>query len=348
MMKRPAVLFLALAVCGMAWAQKEEPKKPVPKEPTVVIQADGEAEIEVQVQFDSGNGAGPVIVRKVVKTGKKEPVDAKPDADKKDPKDKPKTPPDVLVRLVGVSVLKPTEEQRRQNHWWSHGPGTTLTFEATVEKGALVSLLQQKCKLITLTDDLGTQLVATKKVGLLNRLRGVQPAVGHCIERWQRGRREPGSSQFRIGGVHCPVDGAMAIMLDAEVVFLYAGKEKTVKAKNVELKAGTKVDLGLAKMEIADIPANWGGNRHGFGLKYTYKNDTMRNRIKQWRFTKPDGDQIGQQGGGSRGGFANGRHTMTQYFYMPEKLKKVTIELTYWDETQEVKVPVNVNKGVGF
>jgi len=338
----PALLALA---AGAARAQ-DDPNR----QPRVIIRADGDAEVRVEVQVDAGNGV-PRVIRKVVKTGAEDAAD-KPadDANAPDADRKPPVLPTVMVRLMGISVLKPTPEQaeqlERQQHWWSHGPGTTLTFEASVDKGSLVALIDSKCRLISFNDDLGTRLVATKKVGLLDRIRGVEPPMGRWIERWNQGRPD-GTCNFKIGGVRCPVDGAMVVMLDAEVTLLWAAREKTVKAKNVELKDGVKVDLGMAKMEVKDLPAQWGGNMSGFGLQYEGE-QSMQNRIKGWRFFKPDGTEIGQRGGGSSSSVENGRQTMTQYFYMPEKFKKLTIELIYWDETQELKVPVNVSKGVGF
>ena len=73
---------------------------------------------------------------------------------------------------------------------------------------------------------------------------------------------------MQVGGLNVPTEGAMAVTLNAEIVLIWASGEKTVTAKDVKLKPGTKVDLGLTKMEIVELPENWRRNdRQGPGRR---------------------------------------------------------------------------------
>ena len=52
--------------------------------------------------------------------------------------------------------------------------------------------------------------------------------------------------------------------------------------------------------------------------------------------------------GGSLVGSARGKCTRLRYFYLTEKTDKVTIELRYWKNAREVKIPVDITSGLGF
>jgi len=258
-------------------------------------------------------------------------------------KDAERPKPAVRVKLVRVRVLKPTAEQRRaardrRGSW--NAPGTQLTLVATTIRGSIIGMHETASKLRTLSDDLGNDLRWWRHVKPPKRRR----------DEWLQPGDQPGERyRFQIAGLDVPADGASTIKLDAEVVFVRATRLKTVAAKDVKLTPGTKVGLGLTQMEIVGMSKarrdRYG--EHAFGLKYTEKDDALGIRIKDIRFYNGQGKHLTLD----RGGWVlAGEHgdQRIQYYQVEQKLEKITIELTYWEDARDVRVPLDIDIGVGF
>jgi len=329
-MKRTCNVLLTLLIAGMLWAQDDR------AEVRVEAHAEGGAKVQVRVQVDG------VVVQQGGDVGKAKPQDTAATGEaKKDGEKKPEKV-DVTVKVTGIAVRKPTEAERERNQTWygAHSPGTTLSLETHANTGGVIALVAARSKLRTLSDDLGTVLVRLPKENAAKD--GVLKPEGTWLRIWRIGGNR-GPFSFQIGGPNVPAEGAMTITVNAEILLLWAKEQKTVKVKDVKLKPGTKVKLGLAEMEVTELPAGW-GNQQGFGLKYTGDVEVLRPRIVAFRFYKADGSEYPRRGFGS----SRSDKQETRYFRIDEKVKQITMELTYWDQTRELKLPVDLTTGLGF
>jgi hypothetical protein len=365
-MKHIALMLLVMLVCVAAFAEekKDDPKPhaEAQAQPQVRVEVQGDAKVQMRAVVVGGAAGGDVQVQVIEMQadadGPKPDVDAKPDAEPEEAKPDFDVPA-IEVSILGLSVLKPTPQQAQQRHlrWWGlHNPGTTLVLDARPERGRVVTIRTDKCKLKAFTDDLGNNLLYYRKeqdagkVNVLNRLRGREDEVQEVsswIRPWQM-HGPGGQFQFLIGGIGTPGEGAMAVMLESDVALLWAGDERKHKVENVSVKPGTKVDVGFTKMEVVDLPEGWGGRENSFGLQFEEKDDVVQERIKQFRFFGADGKELNARHSGSSTRGAEGRRTITRYFNLGEKLEKVTIEVEYYDHTALVTLPLNVTTGVGF
>jgi len=260
---------------------------------------------------------------------------------------KEKLAPKLEVRVIAIQAMKPRADQRSDRWYGWHNPGTSIAFHVKVDRGRIVSYDLEKSRLNALTDDLGTPLTVPAKVSLLRKLRGKAARQGRWLSNWSW-RPEDGFA-FVIGGPSVPAEGAMAVSVQATVVLNHVSGEKTAKAKDVKLKDGAKMDLGLMKAELVGVDVR-GDNRVRFGLRWTESGEDVRNRIKEFILTDKDGTQIWRGGfGGSYSMSSNGaKQTVTKRFYLNKKLDKIAIELSYYDNLRKLHVPIDVTTGVGF
>jgi len=332
---RRCVVWVSVLIASTAlWAQDDR------AEVRIRVQVDGDVQgVKVAPKEDAAKDADDA------KADTKDAGGAKKDAAKPD-KDDAKV--NVIVKVQGISIRKPTEQERqRRQRWFGMGNlGTTVTVSVYPSSGRFIGINSGKSKLRVFSDDLGTMLVRLRKNAPVKKDGGL-PTEGDWLREWRRGDTLDGSYSVQIGGPEVPAEGAMTLTVNAEVLMTWAKKEKTVKVKDVKLKPGTKVNLGMTEMEVTEIPAGW-GNREGFGLKYVEKGEPLKCRIRNFRFIKPDGTEMPRRGGGSSSSGNAGNMTVTQYFMTGEKLDKITIEFTYWDQTQQLRVPIDLTTGIGF
>jgi hypothetical protein len=228
------------------------------------------------------------------------------------------------------------------------GSGTSLTFLVTASKGCIVGIDYANCKLIAFRDDIGKDLGESFRKGLLDKVRG-NPNPPRWVQ-GQQGGADRNVWRIMVGSPDMPSEGALAITLKGKVAFVFSAKEKTAKVKDIELKAGRKLDFGGIKMEITAVPDGWMGgmpvtpDTTSFGIKWEQEGEIL----KELRFLRADGTEIQAMLRGSSQNGNEGRMSVSRFFVINEKIAKVSVSVTYFDETRRVGVPIDITTGVGF
>jgi len=271
----------------------------------------------------------------------------------------PAPTPTFDVTLQGLFVMKPRSDVVDPKPGWGGwgAYGTTLDFRVNAHNARIIALDFVHSKLVSLSDDLGNDLTILgepkkPKVNLLRKVRGLPPRERKRRNWLSSGgpmNRDNKSWKVLVGGVATPGEGAMAVELDAELVFLCGLNRKTLTVKDLAVKAGTQVDLGIVKATVIDFDKRR-GNRKGIVLHYvdTGGDTLVWNQVASCRFMRADGTEITQRGGGCSRSYVNGKREAKRRFYMDEQPKTVTIKITYYETWRRLKVPVHIETGVGF
>lgn len=140
---------------------------------------------------------------------------------------------------------------------------------------------------------------------------------------------------------NAPGKGATAVQFKGTLMVVAAEGKKTVSAKDVPAKAGT-VQLGDQSFEITAIgPSDWEEGKTKLEVKMSTK---LLDAISSWKITAPDGTAI-----------CDGPYsTMTMMdtaqleLTLDKKVDTLNIELELFDGVKQVKVPVDVEVGLGI
>jgi hypothetical protein len=253
------------------------------------------------------------------------------------------------TQLVSLRIDKPVPGMnmaRMGGH-----PGTSLAIWIADPENRLVAFDQNNSKLEKFEDDKGTDLTELMP-GPFNWSRfGV----------FRGGRFSTKGFQVEVGGDSFPAPGAAKISLKATLVFRRAASEKTIEEKDVPVKTGRKIKAGTLQLNIEAVSEekmkenqqqNQGFRGPDFpetkmGISLV-ASASMEN-IKSVLFFNSKGEEIkitmtssGSQSTGLLG------TTYTNDYWLAEKLDEVTVKITYYEGIESVKIPLNMETGVGF
>lgn len=236
----------------------------------------------------------------------------------------------VTVRAAGVSLV--WEDEKKIEAAFEHNPilhahkPVTLAVMIIAGDKKIVSINRDKSKLDLFGDDSGTKMKAR-------------------LEHFPKIAKDGSAAIVDISGDKPLARGAEAIVAKGAVQLAVASKTDAKRSKLVEVKKGSKVNLGEKFVfEISDAgKPDWGEDP----LSITLKINRDIPEVAKVRFFDEKGEQIeADQAGSSRGGFFR-KVTVTRDFNLKRKVGKVFVEMDIWTDLEEKSVPFDLKVGVG-
>ncbi len=243
----------------------------------------------------------------------------------------------VTVELVGLEITKPAPQKNEGGGrvMMSGQDGVRLKLRLIDESESIVAVDEKASKVSSFTDDKGTDLTGTKGGG---------GGFGSSSFSAQKFGAEP-LSLVEVQQPGMPAHGATKLQLKGELVVIRASGEKTSEQKNVALKKNSKITVGPVPLIVEEVRDS------GFGemkLTVTLSTDKPLDAIKRIEFADASGKAIEQEQMGS-GSFGFGDKTTYQRTIgLAKKLDKATVRITHHDKMETVKVPLELEFGVGF
>jgi hypothetical protein len=255
----------------------------------------------------------------------------------------------------GLSVMKGSPDAERAQGDRGPGPGfgalpllpaegTRVILMLQIPDRAVLAYDSKGCKIDSLTDDKGTDLLKGAMPAPEPAGRGGPAGTSPRVTGTQFGP-EGKSGIFTFSAPGLPAAGAMKLRVKGSVAVVVGSKEKEVEKKDVSIKDG--VDLEFGKLSLIESPFNGRNTTTAVSYKGTKP-------IKKLTLLDADGKEI-----------AIRRSTMpptgsrdldpTRDFparFAPTdrtaKIDKCTVRVTYFDTVETVTLPVDLETGLGF
>jgi hypothetical protein len=232
------------------------------------------------------------------------------------------TPPQVTaiaIRVVGPglgangSELQPFHE--------SAGTAVALAVQAARGSG-IVEVDSHAGKLDVFTDDKGQSLLEEGRVGPFPKV--AEDGSVAMVEVEVRAR---------------PSAGAASVTVQGTLAMTVAAGSKPVRAANVKLQTDFAFKVGTAAMTIGEVKVEEDSTKITFGLTRT-----VLSTIREVRFFDAKNAPIESRRSGS--GYMNEKASLD--YEAKTKDKTVTIEFELWQNPRVIKVPFNVQAGLGL
>jgi len=142
-----------------------------------------------------------------------------------------------------------------------------------------------------------------------------------------------------------PAKGAKILRLTASLVMKCAEGEKTVVQKDLKLEKGAKLTAGSVPWTIQKVgKPGWGDAK----LAVSVTGKVSHDAIKKLVFLDAAGKEIKHSiGSRSSGGFM-GRMTYGVTYNLKKKVDVVTVKVIYFEKTETITIPVDLEIGVGL
>ena len=254
---------------------------------------------------------------------------------------------DAEVRVLALQIGRPIPQEERMQLNLGIPQGTSLTLEVAKKDKVIVSLDKNASELTSFTDDKNTNLAESR--GRMMQQPWLSPFVkisedGHHLI-------------CEINAASVPKTGAREIRLKANIVLICGSEEKTQEQQNFSLKPGSTLTIGPVPMKIEkpgehDMPfgsgASFGMGQQKVKTKFKLTSEVNPEKIKRLAFLAPDGREIPYSTLASGSGGFGPKPTYWKIFGLHEKADRVTVRVTYYDATERITVPIDMNIGVGF
>jgi hypothetical protein len=231
------------------------------------------------------------------------------------------TPPQVSavgLRVVGPGLGANGSELRPFNE----SPGTVVVLAIQASKGGgIVEIDSHAGKVDAFTDDKGQSLLEEGRVGPFPKI--AEDGSAAIVEVEVRARPSAGAASVT-------VQGSLAVMI--------ANGSKPVRAANVKLESGQAFKVGTAAMTVGEAKVEEDATKITFGLTRT-----VLNTIRDVRFFDAKNAPIEARRTGS--GYMNEKASLD--YEAKTKDKVATIEFELWQNPRVIKVPFNVQAGLG-
>ena len=224
----------------------------------------------------------------------------------------------VGIRVVGPGLGANGSELRPFNE----SPGTVVVLGIQAAKGAgIVEIDSHAGKLDAFADDKGQSLLEEGRVGPFPKV--AEDGSAAIVEVEVRAR---------------PAAGAASVTVQGSLAMTIAAGSKPVRATNVKLESGQAFKVGTAAMTIGEAKVDEESTKITFGLTRT-----VLSTIRDVRFFDAKNAPIESRRSGS--GYMNEKASLD--YEAKTKDKAVTIEFELWQNPRLVKVPFNVQAGLG-
>ncbi|MCD4823123.1 MAG: hypothetical protein K8S55_00820 [Phycisphaerae bacterium] len=241
----------------------------------------------------------------------------------------------LVLMVVGLTIAQPNPESKYNRSMVSGvDTGTSIYFLVTDKKATFIKLDEKASKLVSLTDDKGTDLTQSKTK----------------TRRWGRPKWLGSSSKisddkhslsFAIKGPSRPAKGATKILVKAKMVAIVGSDVKTGEQKDVPVKIGSKITAGPHPLEISKLGKGWNKK---LPFTITIHGTKSFDAIKSVTFLDAAGKEIESKKSGSS-------RTHKSYgitYALGKKVDTVTVKIAYFAKVTPVEIPVDVKVGLGL
>ncbi|MHC4917522.1 MAG: hypothetical protein ACYTGB_18760 [Planctomycetota bacterium] len=240
----------------------------------------------------------------------------------------PQPDPPPRVELRGLRVAAAGYEKGGERLWpFDCPPGTTLALLVGVPKGGLIDFDETASRVETAADDRGTDLL--KPGGVEFTSAKISPDRRACM------------LLARFAGRPC--EGAASVRVEGRLVLKRATKRLSARAEGVALAAGTEFRLAGVPFEITGARRVQGG-AHPLELDMT--SDRSFSRVAEVRFLDAEGKPVRAERWAA--GYVRSRGEVKLNFALGQALGAATVEIDYWADVREVRVPLNLTAGLGL
>ena len=211
--------------------------------------------------------------------------------------------------------------------------GTALALHVEYPSGTLVSFEQSECEVEKFTDDLGTEFDTGTVIGS-SGFSGIYNIV-----------EEGKHAYIDLRGEGIPAPQAQKLRAQGTLVFLEADELVKDQIDAVPLKKGSTFKIGEVEFRIAlvDKP-KWGDAE----VAIEFKAPTRLDFIKSLTFRDADGKEIKSSRTTRTTAVINGQREDGQSYHLKRKVETLTLEVEYWKNLHEVKIPFSVETGIGL
>jgi hypothetical protein len=250
------------------------------------------------------------------------------DESKDDSKDKKDVTKKNTARVSGLNISK--IEKGDPGMFFGATASTNVAVVLTLPGRSIIGVDTNASKLTSFTDDKKTDLSKPKTPSFFK-----QPWLSFYNQLSNDKQR----CTVHLVSMNAPAAGATKILVKASVAVLCGSDEKKAEKKDVAVKDGTKEKVGPAELEVK---SPFPGAKN---LSLIFLTD--KPVIKTVEFFDADGKAVKANPGFAFTPPGSKKH-QTAYNLLDPKVTKVTVKLTYFEKTEEVKVPLNLNFGLGF
>lgn len=240
------------------------------------------------------------------------------------------------VRVAGISIVAP--EGPEGLPVFNSKPGTTVTLILSPPSGRIVGNSFSDSKLASFTDDKGTDLLAVE-----SKDRFQKPGLNI----WSSSGDETNGAAAQRGEVYVaglPAKGATSLHFTGKAVFRTASERRQFTVADVELKAGSKFDIGDFPVSITGAGLGKGmfGGKDTFNLTLSCPKNLES--IASLDLYDAQGNSLGAKRS-SWGG-------MLGSYFVEYTLKKnadhAKLVASRWTDWKTSEVPIDLTVGLGL
>jgi hypothetical protein len=261
------------------------------------------------------------------------------------------------LRVVALQITHPPAKEDAELSFGSNH-GTHIDLIVHLPGKRILALDADGSKLTRFTDDKKTDLSQSDGFSWLTDTHS---------------RISPDGTRmgFQIRSTAVPAVGATRLRIQGTIVLMLGSEEKTAEVKDVTLKAdgsikvgpaeirkskdefGKAFESGLEEMAGAFLGAFFGGEipkkKGPPGLEERVALTHSQPNIKSVVFLDKDGKVVPSESVGSSWASAfGGPRGYTTEYRVKGKIEKATVRVTYFNKIQPMKVPLDLEIGVGF
>jgi len=240
------------------------------------------------------------------------------------------------ARTVAVMVTTPEGGMDNRNFCWK--PGVTVSALLSPPAGKIVSIDQNKSKVISFTDDKGTDLMAAPASNdPFNK-----PGFSYMPPQSEDGLP---SAVVDLKAPGLPAKGATALNISGEVVAETAGDPEQVTVPDAAIQSNTVFSVGTMTLNIAGAQAKTNSWDKKVTFSVTFHCAQNLDAISKIQFFDAQGNEIEARksswGGGDFFGY------MVEY-ELKQKVDRAKVIVSYWTDLQTVTVPFTIKTGLGL
>lgn len=234
----------------------------------------------------------------------------------------PATPPEVAV--AGIRVTGPGYgDNRKELRPFNEEPGIALALALKMPAGSsLIKLDEDDCKLTTMTDDTGQDLLENGRYGSFPK------------------KAEDGSAgMIEIESKLRPAAGAQFVTVEGTLVFTASSGTKPVKLTKIKLEKGVVLKVGTGTLTIGEVTAE--ENKQSVAFATTR---ALLESIKEVHFLDAAGTVLDSHF--TERGY--GGETGSVVYAIAGATKPVAIEFLVWQTPKQQSVPYKIKASLSL
>ncbi|MEX2185467.1 MAG: hypothetical protein WD875_01680 [Pirellulales bacterium] len=251
---------------------------------------------------------------------------------------------DMKIEVVGLQVSKPLPiKEKKDNRFQMQtdsmfgSPGTHIHFFVTDPQRDVLDV-EEKGSKATCTDDKGKDLATATKDENPHFFPTGSPFSA-------REAKDNGGTIIELEFPNTPAKGASKVIVKGEVALRCGIGEIVVDKKDVALKPKTAVKAGPVEFTINSAEdQDFGDVKFMIELKASQPFDAIR----EIEFLDADGKTIEHENMGSSSFGFGGKMEYQRNIGLHKKVDKCTLRIKHYKTIETVKVPLDLEVGVGF